>query len=841
LFALAACARGQIADACVDATEADTGTVYLFDTGAASQDGSASCATTQTPDVWFKRTPGLTGYLIIESCSASTIVLSAHNSCSGAPESQIACTTQYRVNSLGCNYAGSPFFTFRLFVVPVTAGVPVWIRVARDVVDSNGATTNGKLKISEMPVAPNDACANASTIVDGDHLTFDTASATYAAEGTSSCVVGPSPNAPDLWYKYTAVHSGNATVQVANTAANLAPLVSIHPSCGAASTYCGRANWDQDGSPPTGPITATYGAQVTFPVTVGTTYYIRVMGGSDMTFPGFINLTLVANPPANDTCNTAADIILPPSNTDSYAFDMTGATNSSLANCNTVAANNNFDVWFRYLPNQTGTAIFSACRGYPAPPGTVPVQLVAYSDCNGSSPICGTDEVCVTYPTIDGSRAWLSVPVQVGVPVFVRIATAFGETGTGTLLATLLTAPPNDLCANAANVTPGDYSYSTFSATQDRTATCNYSGTDTAADVWFQYVPAADGIAVINTCADTAVERLTTTLTAYHTCNGPELLGCDSRDLEDLCWPTLNGLQVFGRQGILRLKARAGEPILIRIASADSKPDGVPRRGTRGMLHIAQDPADGRWFEGNTPRSLPDPLTPPQPDSGPLPATAQVAYGTGMVTQILPAITVNDRADMFKINICDPEHFRAQVVNNDPTSSLSFGQIFLFDAQGYGVSFAHTYLYNQQYISSQFVQPRGAGVYYLAVAPRTMMPVDSTDDAPCVDCHSIWYYNWQVGQLEAAPDGPAAGNPVMGWSRFLDGDVTQCLRYTLALTGVCAFCHADFNASGQLSVQDIFDFLNAWFAGDPRSDYNEDGTVAVQDIFDFLNAWFAGC
>jgi hypothetical protein len=42
-------------------------------------------------------------------------------------------------------------------------------------------------------------------------------------------------------------------------------------------------------------------------------------------------------------------------------------------------------------------------------------------------------------------------------------------------------------------------------------------------------------------------------------------------------------------------------------------------------------------------------------------------------------------------------------------------------------------------------------------------------------------------------------------------------------------------------VQDIFDFLNGWFAGAAAADFNRDGVIAVQDIFDFLNAWFAGC
>jgi hypothetical protein len=54
-------------------------------------------------------------------------------------------------------------------------------------------------------------------------------------------------------------------------------------------------------------------------------------------------------------------------------------------------------------------------------------------------------------------------------------------------------------------------------------------------------------------------------------------------------------------------------------------------------------------------------------------------------------------------------------------------------------------------------------------------------------------------------------------------------------------CIADFNVSGVVSVQDIFDFLAAYFANDPRADVNVSGVISVQDIFDFLAAYFAGC
>jgi hypothetical protein len=54
-------------------------------------------------------------------------------------------------------------------------------------------------------------------------------------------------------------------------------------------------------------------------------------------------------------------------------------------------------------------------------------------------------------------------------------------------------------------------------------------------------------------------------------------------------------------------------------------------------------------------------------------------------------------------------------------------------------------------------------------------------------------------------------------------------------------CMADFNGDGVVSVQDIFDFLIAWFAGDPTTRFHGGPNGAVADIFDFLNVWFAGC
>lgn len=65
-------------------------------------------------------------------------------------------------------------------------------------------------------------------------------------------------------------------------------------------------------------------------------------------------------------------------------------------------------------------------------------------------------------------------------------------------------------------------------------------------------------------------------------------------------------------------------------------------------------------------------------------------------------------------------------------------------------------------------------------------------------------------------------------------------RFT-ALLWTRPVCRGDFNASGEASVQDVFDFLGAFFADDTRADYTLDGERNIADVLAFLAAYFQGC
>lgn len=54
-------------------------------------------------------------------------------------------------------------------------------------------------------------------------------------------------------------------------------------------------------------------------------------------------------------------------------------------------------------------------------------------------------------------------------------------------------------------------------------------------------------------------------------------------------------------------------------------------------------------------------------------------------------------------------------------------------------------------------------------------------------------------------------------------------------------CVSDFNNSGLIGVQDIFDFLGPYFSASLSADVNISGAVDIQDVFDFLADYFANC
>lgn len=100
------------------------------------------------------------------------------------------------------------------------------------------------------------------------------------------------------------------------------------------------------------------------------------------------------------------------------------------------------------------------------------------------------------------------------------------------------------------------------------------------------------------------------------------------------------------------------------------------------------------------------------------------------------------------------------------------------------------------------------------------------------------------GNLSDWEHGGAESVSTVGPVTYIAGTVRNKVRgryESILWTVTLPTCPADFNGSGLVEVIDIFAFLDAWFANDPRADFDGVGGVAVQDIFAFLGSWFSGC
>lgn len=103
---------------------------------------------------------------------------------------------------------------------------------------------------------------------------------------------------------------------------------------------------------------------------------------------------------------------------------------------------------------------------------------------------------------------------------------------------------------------------------------------------------------------------------------------------------------------------------------------------------------------------------------------------------------------------------------------------------------------------------------------------------------TVYYQTSSKEYMEFLRDGNTSNNlGQVAYNTWVNaGKSAPAVMDTATLT---LLCQCDWNASGTIEVQDIFDFLASWFGS--SGDFNADGTTQVQDIFDFLSCWFGGC
>lgn len=119
------------------------------------------------------------------------------------------------------------------------------------------------------------------------------------------------------------------------------------------------------------------------------------------------------------------------------------------------------------------------------------------------------------------------------------------------------------------------------------------------------------------------------------------------------------------------------------------------------------------------------------------------------------------------------------------------------------------------------------------------LPMDGPGGLVVIDCRASSGDSlalWGIGDHTLIGDTGRCG--LGNWAPF--ADVRACWSVAGNVATFVVADPADFNCSGAVSVQDLFEFVGAWMDSRPTADFDRDGAVGVQDVFDFLAAYFGG-
>ncbi len=245
-------------DYCTDAIPITDGT-YTGTTVGTTQDGSSSCGSASSPDVWYVYTAAKSGELTADMCGTEYDgTLSMHSACPGDAANELSggCDD----DEPGCGFGPLPNSEPKVTVL-VSAGQTVYLRLFAWA----GATGNYQLNVHLTEIQPppaNDTCGSATPIGNG---TFTGSTAWASNDGDAAC--GNSGTAADVWYSYTATCDGVLSADTCGSTYNT--VLSVHSACPgtagntlACNDNCGDAS--------------TSCRQV--PVSSGQTYIIRVSG-----------------------------------------------------------------------------------------------------------------------------------------------------------------------------------------------------------------------------------------------------------------------------------------------------------------------------------------------------------------------------------------------------------------------------------------------------------------------------------------------------------------------------------------------------------------------------------
>ncbi|MFN7020436.1 MAG: GC-type dockerin domain-anchored protein [Phycisphaerales bacterium] len=597
-------------------------------------------------------------------------------------------------------------------------------------------------------------------------------------------------------------------------------------------------------------------------------------------------------PPANNTCGNPTTLAVGGA---VLSGSTTNATNSGSSSCGNSAASP--DVWFRVTPPISGTLVLDTCGSL------FDTVLSLHSSCPGDTANqlrCNDDRPGDRDPCSDALSSQLTVGVTGGTTYFVRLS-GYQGAGGGYVLRAFYDPPSNDLCGSAAALAAGAAVAGTLAgAANDGTSSCGLSAT--AADAWYLLTPPQSGNLRIDTCGSDFDTTLSVH-TACPGSVGNQVACNDDAATGACAFTQLSSVDlgvIAGQSYLIRVSGYAGAlgAFILRsqyLAPANNACPAAtflqPGTSTSGSTIASTN--DGAASCGNS-SSSPDvwyrveaPCTGllridtcgssfdtvlsvhagcpgtalnqiacnDDHDSGPggcagLRDSAVEFLAAGGATYFVRVAGFAGAAGAFTISVryvhgppsddCES----APVVGDGAYVFTNCGASTDGPAEdGCGFGFGDNQINHDLWLTYSTITPRRMTIDTCS----SISPVFDTKIAvyPASECpgaeHSASICNDDAG-------AGCGSSPYLSRVRLLapaGGVLIRVGGYrtssgTATLT-ISSFCPADFNRGGSVTLQDVFDYLDAWFTSDPEADMDQSGTVTIQDIFTFLGDWFAGC
>jgi hypothetical protein len=333
---------------------------------------------------------------------------------------------------------------------------------------------------STSPPANNN-CQNAIAIGEVVNRAFNTTNATF--DGPGHCMTSP-----NIWYRYTATRTGNATVSLCGSSFDTVLAVYRGSECypqqsnviGCNDDACGRQS------------------ELSFDVVAGSQYLIEVGGFGANTGQGVLTVRLEGGEPppsglTNNDCRNATQI----GNVTNLAFDTTIATFDGSGYCVTSP-----NIWYCYTAPRTGSVTVSLCGS------SYDTMLAVYNGCtcnpSRANMIKCNDDFCglqseVTFEAIGGNRYLIEIGGCTDSDWGRGVLNIRSEGGEPTP-----SRPVNDNCSQATaigNVTR--QTFSTVNATFDGAGRCMASP-----NIWYIYTATCTGDVTVSLCGSSYDTKL---------------------------------------------------------------------------------------------------------------------------------------------------------------------------------------------------------------------------------------------------------------------------------------------------------------------------------------------